>query len=541
MKQISTRKAAWAVYAVLLALTTITANARTIAWYHLDEVAPGGRLTPSTAILNAVDSTKLRGAPYSVSSSTLGTDENFMPVATNEVPDSVCVYDPVGITTNRNPRSLFFARADTDKPARLGGCIQVASDSSLSLTNVTVELFVLPVYQCEKTGAGFHLCGKQSTGTGKFTYSMSLTDKGIPYVNVYDSGGTLLSNTGANKFKGSDSIMDGRWHHVAFTAESTVETEGGTETTNTVAKLYVDWKLESTVQLGIPLHYVDNAPLYIGTSLMGWYAFGGFIDEVRISDVALVPSQFLRYYDNDTDTRFLVDFEGNIDASVPFPQHVAAGAAEKFPASDGALPTTSADVPNVRIVDGLGNTLRSTNACSLRFNRSCVKYQQNFELEMPEMTVEFFMKYEAADGYAGLLRYNQSTTSWGATPVWNIGFSSTGSELQMRIDTTEKSNQGKTFGSSFFDGKWHHVAVTFQQGETQLDVKVYDNHRRVGEDWKINGRLNYANGSCLGIGTSSMTRGFTGWIDEVRISRGVLPVEEFMRAVGKRQLVIVIR
>ena len=350
MKQISTRKAAWAVYAVLLALTTITANARTIAWYHLDEVAPGGRLTPSTAILNAVDSTKLRGAPYSVSSSTLGTDENFMPVATNEVPDSVCVYDPVGITTNRNPRSLFFARADTDKPARLGGCIQVASDSSLSLTNVTVELFVLPVYQCEKTGAGFHLCGKQSTGTGKFTYSMSLTDKGIPYVNVYDSGGTLLSNTGANKFKGSDSIMDGRWHHVAFTAESTVETEGGTETTNTVAKLYVDWKLESTVQLGIPLHYVDNAPLYIGTSLMGWYAFGGFIDEVRISDVALVPSQFLRYYDNDTDTRFLVDFEGNIDASLPFPQHVAAGAAEKFPASDGALPTTSADVPNVRIV-----------------------------------------------------------------------------------------------------------------------------------------------------------------------------------------------
>ena len=111
----------------------------------------------------------------------------------------------------------------------------------------------------------------------------------------------------------------------------------------------------------------------------------------------------------------------------------------------------------------------------------------------------------------------------------------------MRIDTTEKSNQGKAFGSSFFDLKWHHVAVTFQQGETQLDVKVYDNHRRVGEDWKINGRLNYANGSCLGIGTSSMTRGFTGWIDEVRISRGVLPVEEFMRAVGKRQLVIVIR
>ncbi len=529
--------------AVAIVASGWTLEARTVAWYHLDEVAPGSRLTTSTAILNAVDSTKLRGTPYSVSSSTLGTDANFMPVATNEVPDSVCVYDPVGATTNRNPRSLFFARADSadgTNPARRGGCIQVASDSSLSLTNVTVELFVMPVYQCELTGAGFHLCGKQSTGNGRFTYSLSLDSGGIPYVNVYDSGGTLLSNTGAKKFKGSYSILDGRWHHVAFTAESTVETEGGTETTNTLAKLYVDWKLESTVQLGIPLHYVDDAPLYIGSSRMGWYAFGGFIDEVRISDVALTPSQFLRYYDNGTDTRFLVDFEGNVDASVPFPQHVAAGTAEKFP-TDGALPTISADVPNVRIVDGLGNTLRSTNACSLRFDRSRVKYQQNFELEMPEMTVEFFMKYEAADSYAGLLRFNQSTSNWGSTPVWNIGFSSDGTELQMRIDTTERSNQGRAFGSSFFDGKWHHVAVTFQQGATQLDVKVYDNHRRVGDDWKINGRLNYANGSCLGIGTSSMTRGFTGWIDEVRISRGVLPVEEFMRAVGKRQLVIIIR
>ena len=70
---------------------------------------------------------------------------------------------------------------------------------------------------------------------------------------------------------------------------------------------------------------------------------------------------------------------------------------------------------------------------------------------------------------------------------------------------------------------------------------MYDNYSQVGTDWTIAGRLNYANGSCLGVGTSSMTRGFTGWIDEVRISRGVLPVEEFMRAVGKRQLVIIIR
>ncbi len=34
---------------------------------------------------------------------------------------------------------------------------------------------------------------------------------------------------------------------------------------------------------------------------------------------------------------------------------------------------------------------------------------------------------------------------------------------------------------------------------------------------------------------------FTGWLDEIRISRGVLPVEEFMRAEGERQTVIIFR
>ena len=50
--------------AVAVAASGWTLEARTVAWYHLDEVAPGTRLTASTAILNAVDSTKLRGTPY---------------------------------------------------------------------------------------------------------------------------------------------------------------------------------------------------------------------------------------------------------------------------------------------------------------------------------------------------------------------------------------------------------------------------------------------------------------------------------------------
>ena len=41
-----------------LTLATCAVNAETVAWYHLDEIAPGQRLSADTTILNAVDSAK---------------------------------------------------------------------------------------------------------------------------------------------------------------------------------------------------------------------------------------------------------------------------------------------------------------------------------------------------------------------------------------------------------------------------------------------------------------------------------------------------
>lgn len=518
-------------------------DAGTVAWYHLDEVAPGTPVTSDVRFLNAVDSAKLQGRPYSVSSGTLGSTSAYMPAATNDVADTVCVVDPVGGTTGHNARSLYFTYADSgSNPARYGGCVQVASDSSLSLADVTVEFFVRPLRLTEKTNNGWQLVAKQSSGNSKFTYSICLDYNGKPYVNCYDSSGTLMNTTGSSKFVGSKSILDGRWHHVALTA------------TGTTAALYVDHVLAKSVTLTEPLVYNDTAPLYIGASQMGYYVPGGFIDEVRISDEALEPSQFLRYRDTST-TCFSAGFEESVDAAVidPYrslgsasPFTALAGTADKISSSYSNPAFSTDQIPSPRIEDGLGNVLRKTNARSLRFVGSTVKYLHNAELEMEEMTVEFFMKHEAAEGWAGLLRFNQSSSNWGTKPIWSIGFNGDGSQLYMRIDPTTDNgatttNYGKEFGSTFLDGRWHHVAVTFQQGETSLTVRMYDNYSQVGTDWTIAGRLNYANGSCLGVGTSSMTRGFTGWIDEVRISRGVLPVEEFMRAVGKRQLVIIIR
>ena len=524
-----------------LTLTACVLRADTIAWYHFDEVAPGVPVTSEVRFLNSVDSTKLSGTPYSVGEpgttkyTTLGNLPELMPVATNNIDDTMYVIDPVGGMKNENRGSLFFTYADddaNDKPARYGGCVQVASDSSLSLSAVTVEFFVFPVRLTSRTNNGYQLVAKQSTGTGKFTYSICLTSGGRPYVNVYDSSGTLMNTTGTGKFESSTSILDDRWHHVALTVNGKA------------AKLYVDGLLAKSVTLTGNLHYKDDAPLYIGASQMGYYVSGGFIDEVRISDKALQPNQFLHMKSvNLEKTLFHAGFEGDlgVETTMSIPEFTGVEGRVDTEGSPSLPGFDAQNVPYERIGDRLGNEIRKPNASSVFLKDSTITYPHCPNLESPEMTIEFFMKYQAASNYASIVRLGKSYTNPGFHPVWNIGLNSDASQIMMRIDTTTTENQAREFGNTFLDGEWHHVAVTIAQREGGITLRMYDNYKQVGADRLLTGSLNYEKGSCLGIGRSSVSKaGFTGWIDELRISRGVLSVDEFMRR-GRYGTTVIVR
>ena len=164
---------------------------------------------------------------------------------------------------------------------------------------------------------------------------------------------------------------------------------------------------------------------------------------------------------------------------------------------------------------------------------------------MKEMTIECFMKFQAASNYAGILRFNQSNNEWAATTVvWSVGFDNAG-HLSMRVDNYQQQNQNKTFGYSLLDGEWHHLGITFQRLSGNLLIRVYDNYQQVGGDWSVSGGLRYTLGSCLAIGTTSSSlnpkRPFYGCVDEVRITKGVLPVRFFMHPASKPGFVIVVR
>lgn len=519
----------------VFAFAVHTAAANVVAWYHFDEVAPGNRLVADDTILNAVDSTKLPGKPYSVTRTgtsgdvfvNFGNDPDFMPIATNDAPDSIWVIDPVGGTTNRNERSLYFRYADEDtldKPARYGGCVKVESDSSLSLPNLTVECLVRPERLTPRTNNGWTLVSKQTHADKGFTYSINVYQDGKPYVNIGNSSGEILATTGHGNLEGSKSILDGKWHHLALTVSGTT------------VKLYVDYYCEKTVTLSSGLYYVDDGPLYIG-ACKTVYKPGGFIDEVRISDEALATTSFLRFFN--TTASFHAGFENTLNADVlrgspSLGVGTAGRAAEEF-----RYPSFTNDLPNARVVNGGGKVVRKANRGALYLEGGQVKYPHNADLETNEMTVECFMKYKGGTNYGNVLRFNQATNDWGATPIWSVYFQD--GQLKMRVDRAERV---KSFGSTFCDGEWHHLGIAFKQFASGISVSVYDNYQQVGGGWYFedNRRLKYDSGSCLGVGTGpSPNYYFAGYVDELRISQGVLPVEYFMRGARRPGFAVIIR
>jgi hypothetical protein len=172
--------------------------------------------------------------------------------------------------------------------------VRVEDDPLLHLTgDFTVEAFVRPFNHLPGGGIEPHwIVGKQNyEGGGNFLDAYDL------HYNQ-DTGRFRTSISfgieSGKRIRSASIFDDNEWHHVAMTYTLI---GGGQATLN----LFVDGNLEATDTFNtLPLFFGDD-PLYIGA---GNFAtpdgtgtcrrnFIGNIDEVRISDVALSPDQFL--------------------------------------------------------------------------------------------------------------------------------------------------------------------------------------------------------------------------------------------------------
>jgi hypothetical protein len=275
------------------------------------------------------------------------------------------------------------------------------------------------------------------------------------------------------------------------------------------------------------------------------------IDELRITRRALAPQEFLKAGDPGAEAlepvRMYLGFDGDYSASPRAEETLLKTTV------GGNAPVFSAKTPGNKIVDGLGNVFKEDNTNSISFASTGgggrIHYSRNVLLErdMHEQTVEFFMRApkDSAIAWAHLLHLGIGENAGGVN-VWSIAYCSLADDgLAVRVDTDlggmasgEPGFNQVTYARNISpdDGLWHHVAVTFAlHEETNTQVRIYKDYSLVGEK-VIDGRLKMSQVPTT-LNVAMAENGnyyYKGLIDEVRISKGVLPVERMLKAVKTR-------
>ena len=174
-------------------------------------------------------------------------------------------------------------------------------------------------------------------------------------------------------------------------------------------------------------------------------------------------------------------------------------------------------------------------------------FERNILLEkdMKAMTVEFFMKGTRGQAipWTTILRMYGNATGSDSQPyrrLWSVGYTDANGHIYVIMDYNDATQTSYTPDNTinFADGRWHHIAVTFEpNGNGGTYCKLYRDYKQVGETHTFNGELQVGD-----YGTSSFAIGsrYNGYIDEVRVSKGVLTVDQMLH-VEKRGSVITIR
>ena len=350
-------------------------------------------------------------------------------------------------------------------------------------------------------------------------------------------------------FNTSESLCDGRWHHLAMVFDSDTQT----------ISCYRDYGLVGR-KAGIgPLfvlpvsgtngknRYENNLMIGSGYYTTSQYQMNeGYIDEIRISKRALSKSEFLRRdADSGEDARTLAwwSFEDGLN---PLPRADSRVPDEMYSMSY----TYSNDVKGCNgnlavLCDGNGRILREGNSRSLDMPYGWwAKWKMDpfFEgLDCEALTLEFFAKSRKGSTYSNVLsvkgmRKGPSANSLDVNSsgeVRNVCAIQTAyTNLYYRTDmsTTSASSGNAMTGDTgdihpLLDERWHHIAAVFEPANaTEIRVSFYCDYRLVSsKEFRGQLRRDIINTEVvLGTGVNAL-------IDEVRISKGALGVKDFIR------------
>ena len=295
---------------------------------------------------------------------------------------------------------------------------------------------------------------------------------------------------------------DGAWHRLAVVSDRE----------NTETRVYLDGRLVARVAsvLGLAAETIADK-IYVNCGCWGDYTEfsckSGNLNDIRLTRKALKPSEFLMTKRVDGETLVWAPFDGKSDALVE--------AFVEAPALSGAAKLVGANAGELRDADG--NRLREKNRGSLSLMTGAGAYSRLSLLERPDQTVEFFLR-GSADVGTDLVAL-QGVKGGQTNAVWSLRQTADGLKVVVAGQDVASASQ--------LSEAWSHIAIVFAPSADGATTAV-----TVYRDYEVAGTGAFSGALAVdGLADSSLAFGaFMGNVDEVRVTRGTLAPEKFLRA-----------
>lgn len=510
--------------------------ADTILWYRFEEHEPGYTMSSTDRVTNEVDAATLLGEPK--------TKGSAWPAYAATPQGLGGVYDPVSGKVYPNKTSLRLPNVANNWS---GSYISVPDDEALHLQAFTIEMFARRTKKADENGPTGTLFSKERRASDHQTV-WKIWLAGQPNWHYFtvrykkEDGSFGATTGGSSMLSGNILTTMTFWDHIAIVVD----------VPNKSCKVFRNYAELSSYTIpseagAASIDYgSENLPLQIGSGKN--YCFCGEIDEFRISDTALQPSQFLRLCSPVAlpETTHLYTF----DCATNFSWNAKAPWRNLAPVMKEASSATPSNLtyPTVGVDENVtpGNAVRpglladvstengasfhtSTNIPSTDASAAYFKLSGRTRFYATDFTFEMAFKVPPQPTSSTLPGANDNAAWLAFAGIWGIRFIRPSGQLHLYYAGADYN-----FGR-YTDNEWHKLAYVFEKasGEHRFYIDGVQKFARTSARNADSNNYWYllGEGNAWGGGQDLST----GWIDDVRVTEKALRPCEFLTSDPKEE------
>jgi len=458
------------------------------------------------------------------------TVERTRAATTEGAPGSVIRAESTAGVSFPDATSLTFA-PNTDK----ADVINIPGAGNLATNDFTIEFF----YKTTTTTTRTILC------SGAAFLSKLCVHNGQLLLRVVNEAGS----TAGGDMTTTNKVNDGMWHHAAFTYRKDTG----------LVRFFSDYRFSGQKQVTLR---AAATTFFVGGVDRTSQVFDGSIDNLRITRRVLHVGEFLRASQFVSSKCLDVSFDtpdrpwaSGQDASI-----VPDGEAfVSLNAPEGTEPPTLVASRAGWVLDGENGPRIREGGQALRVDNGYVYWSQTPTMEREAWTFEFFSKMQgvraASDTELFKLTYGNVVGNVSVCKVVFRRKDAYGGD-RLILFSAPSTNDLNCAGSNtqvkicevtladILDSKWHHWAFTMEQQNAPskcLKLVVLRDYEVLGQA-SVAGRVTFPqSGAGCSFSIGSWGDGIHATYDDVRVSPGVLSVDQLLRFEPKQGLTLLVR